>query len=632
MDKIDTNSPDLEAEARSKTTSQERLKVLASINDNLAKIVAQNVAAPSELLRYLASHQSKVVRKAVTSNPNTPTETLLKLGKYFPQELLDNPIFDLLFLEDLQFFKNIPKSTLQSLIQQPEIPISLLKYAANYRVRVIADVAKMQVAVSGEMTEGWHEAAAKIIQNNLFTYDFAIFRGKSFFLLSINNFFDDDLAFFQSKSSCFLSIISNLSYLVFFQEFIPTILFKNKYFREILGEHPETSPTLLRQLVTDYIRYCTFGNTFERRDHYCRTGILENVAENPNTSLDTLKLLLAQSDSYKQFVARNPNTPPEILDKLACDKDGLVRRAVASNPNTLPDKLELLANDNSVYLLRKSVAENPSTPDKVLESFAKDSNVDIRRCVANNLGAPLKVLELLAKDSNDMIRRCVARNPNTTSDILKLLATDSRTEIRKIVARNRNTPVTILKLLIEDSNDDIRASVALNNNLPVGMLELLAKDSNDNIRTSVARNLNTPPDILEFLANDSSHLVRTGVAINHNTPLSILEFLANDSKDSVRSFLLWQNPDCNRQIKETIFKNFAKSETPSLERLALFLSDYADSSALAKNSNSISWLERYAIASNRKTPEATLKTLTRDSNRIVRATAKESLQKLKDKT
>lgn len=38
-----------------------------------------------------------------------------------------------------------------------------------------------------------------------------------------------------------------------------------------------------------------------------------------------------------------------------------------------------------------------------------------------------------------------------------------------------------------------------------------------------------------------------------------------------------------------------------------------------------------AIASNLKTPQDTLKILAKDSNRIVRATAKESLQKLADR-
>ena len=66
---------------------------------------------------------------------------------------------------------------------------------------------------------------------------------------------------------------------------------------------------------------------------------------------------------------------------------------------------------------------------------------------------------------------------------------------------------------------------------------------------------------------------------------------------------------------------------PSFSRVALFMSDYVESSILAENSNSISWLERYAIACNQKTPQDTLEQLAQDGNRIVRATAKESLEK-----
>ena len=106
----------------------------------------------------------------------------------------------------------------------------------------------------------------------------------------------------------------------------------------------------------------------------------------------------------------------------------------------------------------------------------------------------------------------------------------------------------------------------------------------------------------------------------------MLEKLANDLVHRVRIGVV-ENPQCTHQLKETIFKNFAKLKTPSFCRVALFLSDYAESSILAENSNSIWWLERYAIAQNPKTPENNLKQLAQDGNRIVRATAKESLQK-----
>ena len=122
MDEINSEYVALKAEAKRETTSKERLKELASIRDELVAIVAQNVVAPPELLADLASHKNKAVRKAVTSNPNTPTKTLLDLGTYFPQELLNNPVFDFLALEDLDFVKKIPLSTLASLIQRKEVP------------------------------------------------------------------------------------------------------------------------------------------------------------------------------------------------------------------------------------------------------------------------------------------------------------------------------------------------------------------------------------------------------------------------------------------------------------------------------------------------------------------------------
>ena len=85
----------------------------------------------------------------------------------------------------------------------------------------------------------------------------------------------------------------------------------------------------------------------------------------------------------------------------------------------------------------------------------------------------------------------------------------------------------------------------------------------------------------------------------------------------------------NYTKKDAISSEYKKiSETPSFSREALFLSDYAASFVLAENSNSISWLERYAIAQNPNTLRDTLEVLAQDGNRIVRATAKESLEKL----
>ena len=70
-------------------------------------------------------------------------------------------------------------------------------------------------------------------------------------------------------------------------------------------------------------------------------------------------------------VAKNPNTPIEILKDLATDDDYYVRWEVAENPNTPVETLKVLATDKNGGV-RWGVAYNPSTPieiHKLVDSY-----------------------------------------------------------------------------------------------------------------------------------------------------------------------------------------------------------------------------------------------------------------------
>ena len=59
------------------------------------------------------------------------------------------------------------------------------------------------------------------------------------------------------------------------------------------------------------------------------------VAQNPNTPIETLKVLATDQNYLVRWgVAHNPNTPAETLKDLATDKDFGVRWEVARHPNT----------------------------------------------------------------------------------------------------------------------------------------------------------------------------------------------------------------------------------------------------------------------------------------------------------
>jgi 3-methyladenine DNA glycosylase AlkC len=118
-------------------------------------------------------------------------------------------------------------------------------------------------------------------------------------------------------------------------------------------------------------------------------------------------------------------TNPKKLEELAKSESSIVKCSVAKNPNTPIEVLELLTKDKNMYV-KCSVAKNPNTPIEVLKLLAKDKNGHVRCTVAKNPNTPIEVLKLLAKDENEYVRGDVARNVNTPAEVLKLLAKDKK--------------------------------------------------------------------------------------------------------------------------------------------------------------------------------------------------------------
>jgi hypothetical protein len=84
-----------------------------------------------QLLRKIATDPDGDLRRLVAGNPNTPTDILWQLGIDFPEAILNNPIFELLQLEQLQLVAEIPHSTLTSLLQCERVPKNFLEYAVD---------------------------------------------------------------------------------------------------------------------------------------------------------------------------------------------------------------------------------------------------------------------------------------------------------------------------------------------------------------------------------------------------------------------------------------------------------------------------------------------------------------------
>lgn len=195
---------------------------------------------------------------------------------------------------------------------------------------------------------------------------------------------------------------------------------------------------------------------------------------------------------------------------------------------------------------KERVARNTNTPADVLSKLSADSDEYVRYRVAENPSTPADVLTKLSTDPDEHVRRTVADNPNTTADVLTRMSTDPNSDVRSWVARNPNTPASALAKMSTDSDEYVRDEVASHPNTPASVLARMSEDSVDSVRHRAARNRNTPADVLTRMSTDSSIDVREYVAGNPNTPLNVVEKLAHDKAAHVRSGAL-ENLEARRR-------------------------------------------------------------------------------------
>ena len=453
-------------------------------NLELTRKVAFDPCTAPDVLGELGRSSDRITRQNVAANPNSPTEVLLKLGEEFPEQLLENPIFSLLLLENPNLIAEIPYNTLLSLLKCETVPVSFLEWGPN-------------------------------------------------------------------------------------------------------------NPTGDR-------------------------NILLALAMNAKTPRHILEKLL-QNQSYPdlqeavQLHVNFAGEMTELWDRPAIE----AIRNTTQNIQKFGRYLEQLAKINSM----------PEFLIPIWELVTKTlplSDTSFQQ-TANNTKTPVKALSPLATDNDVRVRRLVASNPNTPVNILSQLATDNDDSVRCYVAKNPNTPVNILSQLTKDNNAGVRLHVAFNPNVPVNILSQLATDNNAGIRGCVAKNPKTPVDILSQLATDDDVGVREKVVKNPHIPMSLLEQLLSDRSEKVRQFAVARYLAHNPDKLSFVLQHYPKDSQPGFSRSVILFQPQVTTNLLVKNSRSLIWLERFAIAQNLNTPLKTLQILARDGNRIVRAAAKANI-------
>lgn len=471
---------------------------------------AQNENTAPERLAELARSEDKKIRQYVAVNPNTPVEILEKLSQEFPDEIIENPLFNLLLLEN-------PSSQF--------VRLSLARSSIT----------------SGETLGKLADLNQIIIQDIEIIYAIAEHSNTPIIILEKLLNWRPNFYFYYGSGISYSTITDRITYCI--------------------ANNQNTPPHLLKQIAVARSKYIhshipnnkIYPQTIEKIRKSIDFQILKAIADHQNTSADILEYLAGENcPIIHQSICQHRNASRLAIDIIKF-RQGKLRRPLYI--------LEILAKDCRAEV-RQLVASHPNTPIKIIELLAKDEKLQVLLAIIQKSNIPTFILEELAKRSNKQIHKAILKHPNISSkakEIVKLmrsrspvkisdyileeLAQDERVLVRKRVVKNELTPSFILKKLLNDSNKYIREKatqfllirrhLAIKPNISIEIIQLLSQDTNYYVLVGLAKNINVSSEILAKLARSSHSKVRKAVAENTNTSLSTLQELLNDKDGNI---------------------------------------------------------------------------------------------------
>ena len=254
------------------------------------------------------------VCKQVAQHPNTSPETLKKLFIKFPTEVLNNPIIDLLLLENSNFFRELYYSNPDCFIYFT-LPLFYIEWAINniedYWVRCsIAESTTTPLCILEKLALDKDSEVRSCIARNSNISENIVNR-----LVQ-----DEDTDVLYNLATNYKTSHKNLELLAKHEQ---------SHIRSAVASNKNTPQYILEKLAED-------------RD----TSVVCNVASNLSTSLKTLeKLSQHQVISIRVNVAKNPNISLNIMKQLMKDNEYSVKTALAANKKIPSSLLNELADN-----------------------------------------------------------------------------------------------------------------------------------------------------------------------------------------------------------------------------------------------------------------------------------------------
>jgi hypothetical protein len=274
---------------------------------SLARKAAAKPETKPKALESLSELKDPQVNAAILQNPNTPLELLLKLGAKRPRLFWKNPIVPLLLLSDPAFLLTLPAKILRPLTKQKNVQVALLEQLREHPLTAVK-----ALVLDCPFTPSWMLESMQQSQH----YKDA----------------DSQVALFLHPNS--------------------TNELRQKLWPNL---HREAQKKLAqdRRIPLRYIEQMLQEKTNEAE-----------IASNPLLPVQYFAPFAKASAKLREGIARNPNTPPDILSRLASDPLFWVRKGAAKNPSTPKEIVDLLYRMGADHELVGS-SEPPSQDETV---------------------------------------------------------------------------------------------------------------------------------------------------------------------------------------------------------------------------------------------------------------------------
>lgn len=606
-------------------TSQKKLIELAELDDELARLVARNDGATESVLRHLGSHSDATVRKWVASHPVTPVEVLLVLGQQFPEQLIQNPILDVLFLENPALMQEFPLGTVRAVLKRKSAPASILEQG----VYIKDEAAHLALAQNSSAPE---ELIDKLHEMTPFASVKEAIRARRM----------QEPALQEAEEAFFEALCVRMA--DYGEKKVEMKIF------EALIELPQINADCLVRLEKSK----TYDSNEEDLNSLIEEQnplVLRALATKQDLSLPALLAIAGKLDeSASKNLARKKSLHPSVLRILGRSEYSSVRVCVAANAQTPREVFTQLSADQDEYV-RRFVALNPQASAAALQTLAEDSEAAVRWRVAQNPNAPLDAVAKLIIDPESKTRILAAENPNCPLALIDENAHQLLNGSYKLIQRLTLNESLIPLLVTLKSQDAL-----LNTQIPADLLTMFADLPNEEVREAVAQNPSASPGVLEYLAIQSatSPAALHAIARNPQTPSYVLEklfvsifskrYLSFDDECTVKALAIasrLSRDALNKLAKhsnESFRECVALSPAATLELLSELAVDKATSvrACMAGHArvppdilthlayDKVSEV-RAAVALNEQTPLAVLAVLKDDKNKAVRAAVARNL-------